>query len=280
MAFHPPKGIPPSENGGDVVVRVLDSHELTVEGSHSILGFDTEGGGDWKVWDRYLTFHGRRIYHIGNICGTCSFFFKEAQGITRGRSDNVTAEDLVRSMTAGLKSIDSSFLDPISLIMPDGEYVVALIQTTPRLVTPGSEADYFAHEQVEAWGLDEWELPKNPDIKYYRGIDQALGDDARLFEFIVPIFPVRWLQEEKVEEFRSIIRGGAVPTALALSVLDIKQAWDSAAAHWCFAHYLVDGHHKVMAANQEVKPLTILSFIAVKESISSKDDVARLLGSI
>jgi hypothetical protein len=49
--------------------------KLSVRQSKSPLGFSTEGGGAWKEWDRFITFEGKKAYHIGNVCGTCPFFF-------------------------------------------------------------------------------------------------------------------------------------------------------------------------------------------------------------
>lgn len=30
---------------------------------------------------------------------------------------------------------------------------------------------------------------------------------------------------------------------------------------WCFANYLLDGHHKLVASHESGKPITVLSFI-------------------
>ena len=43
-----------------------------------------------------------------------------------------------------------------------------------------------------------------------------------------------------------------IPAALAVSILDVKEAVDSETevkTHRCFAHFLLDGHHKVFAAS-------------------------------
>lgn len=262
------------------MTRVLELREHIIENSQSILGFETTGGSNWPVWDRFLTVHGKKTYHIGNICGTCRFFFEELGGISRAKTDNVTITTLVQAMTQGLLSIEPSFLEGISPIIPNGEYVVSLIQTKPRLVTPGYDEDYFAHENVWQWGLETWDLPHYPKIKYYRGIDQQLSEKAEFFEFIVPLYPHRWLNKERIAEFQTMISGGTVPTAICLSVLDVKQAWNRDVGHSCLTHYLVDGHHKVMAANLERKPITLLAFIAVKEGISTRADIDRVLSVI
>lgn len=106
-----------------------------------------------------------------------------------------------------------------------------------------------------------------------------------VFEFIVPMFPHGWLTGETVDEFREIIQNGGAPTAISVSVLDRKQPanWYNdqvITEHWCLAHYLIDGHHKVYASNIVQKPITLLSFLAVDEGISSPDDVAQLLDNM
>ena len=47
-------------------------------------------------------------------------------------------------------------------------------------------------------------------------------------------------------------------------------------SHWCLAHYLIDGHHKVFAASETGMPCTLLSFLAVDQGVSSPEEVAVL----
>jgi hypothetical protein len=72
------------------------------------------------------------------------------------------------------------------------------------------------------------------------------------------------------------------PTALALSVLDVKQPadWDGEPAiteHYCLAHYLLDGHHKTHAASELNKPITMLSFLAIDESLASEKEIKQVV---
>ena len=78
---------------------------------------------------------------------------------------------------------------------------------------------------------------------------------AALYEFIIPTFPQNWLKQEPVTSYVSRLRAGEAPTAVALSVLDVKQPATSKddtaiTSHWCLGHYLLDGHHKVFAASK------------------------------
>jgi hypothetical protein len=157
-----------------------------------------------------------------------------------------------------------------------------LLDVTPVLVRPGEPSDYFAGEQVELWGIDAFtNLPHNPRTEYYRGDSPALGDGRRLFEFVVPMMPSNWLGAETVARYEERLAAGDHPTALALSLLDVKQPadWEGDPAvteHWCLAHYLLDGHHKTLAASRARRPLRLLSLLAASEGVSSDEDVERM----
>jgi hypothetical protein len=47
--------------------------------------------------------------------------------------------------------------------------------------------------------------------------------------------------------------------------------------HWCLAHYLLDGHHKMYSAYLAEKPITLLSFLTTVESVATEENVARVL---
>jgi hypothetical protein len=107
-------------------------------------------------------------------------------------------------------------------------------------------------------------------------VSQAPVQEARLFDFVVPMFPETWLNDDRMEFYSGQLQRGVEPTAVALSVLDVKGPADEGADHWCMAHYLLDGHHKVAAAARSGRPITLVSFIAVDHGISSaaKVDIA------
>jgi hypothetical protein len=46
------------------------------------------------------------------------------------------------------------------------------------------------------------------------------------------------------------------------------------------AHYLLDGHHKALAAAREHQPLRLLSFLSQDEGVSGEDDVEAVLGAL
>ena len=173
---------------------------------------------------------------------------------------------------------------------------------TPELTIPGADTDYFSHEQVELWGVGAEgrmtgqeqlaETPHNPQTEYYRVGSQFLGENipvfkklippnvrgSQLFEFSIPIYLKNRLHEETLDSYRDRFLAGECPTALAISVLDIKGPGDwegtpKITEHWCLAHYLLDGHHKMYAAASVHKPLTVLSFMDMSKSIATEKAV-------
>ena len=47
-------------------------------------------------------------------------------------------------------------------------------------------------------------------------------------------------------------------------------------AHWCLAHYLLDGHHKTFAASKAGRRLPLLSFLAIDKGIATPEQVERV----
>ena len=182
-----------------------------------------------------------------------------------------------------MKHLDESLLNKVKTILPNGEYVASLLEIFPSRVSPGAAKDYFTHDQVELWGIDGfWNLPHHPKTEYYRSRTKDLGERRELFEFIIPMFPWNWLNAHDCVAYKREIYAGHQPTALALTVLDIKApaTWDGepdVTEHWCLAHYLLDGHHKTFAASEVDKPITLLSFLSLGESLATKEDVSALL---
>lgn len=171
----------------------------------------------------------------------------------------------------------------VGQILPLGVYQATFQNVRPKLVCPGSTDDYFARDQISLWGIDGfWGLPHHPRTEYYWGRSVLLLGKARLFEFIVPMFPHTWLKPDVVMGYRARSTSDLPPTALAISVLDVKEPSDcdgdpEVVAHWCLAHYLLDGHHKVFAASQERHAVGLLSFIALKQGVSTVQQVEQAL---
>lgn len=251
--------------------------KLSVRQSKSPLGFSTEGGGAWKEWDRFITFEGKKAYHIGNICGTCPFFFE----LHSGTNQSLSPQSLQRELTHGIAKVTAAHVKTLEELLPNGEYEFSLRSMTPRLIAPGTHDDYFVREEPALWGEDGKFGPHYPKTEYYRGADRQIGDGERLFEFLIPMFPGACLKQDRVTEFENRFACGECPTALAISVLDVKQPadWEGVPdvnCHWSLAHYLIDGHHKVLAASLAGRPISFISMLATEKGISGAEHHAMI----
>jgi hypothetical protein len=252
---------------------------ITITNSSSIIGFEKSGGGSWPIWDRYLTVENKRAYHIGNICGTCAFFFERLEGANH----SIKAAAIAERLNAGIDIASPAFTSILSEILPSGAYYINFPTLIGRLIAPGAADDYFVQEEAALWG-SEW-VPHDPHITYYRSQSVVKSEHRQLFEFVIPMFPPTRLDQERLIHYKDEIVHGCQPTAFVVSVLDIKQpaVWNGKpeiTEHWCLAHYLIDGHHKTYAATQLGAPLNLVSFLAVDESIASEEQIKLALAAL
>lgn len=232
------------------------------------------------LFTRCLTVRGERAYELSFSCDTCAFLFARLGGFDPSAWD---LPELQESFRCGVTDIDPELLKKIAPIIPAGEYTVMMTEITPRRVVPCADDDYFSHEQVALWGVDPVSgLPQYPRTEYYRGPVTPTGDDAALFEFIAPMMPKHWLDADTIETYRRHLLAGHMPTALAITILDVKQpaTWDNNppfTRHDCLVHFLLDGHHKVFAASLLNMPISLLSFIAREECVASPAEIGRAI---
>jgi hypothetical protein len=167
--------------------------------------------------------------------------------------------------------------------LPSGLYSALLLECVPKRVLPSEHGDYFREEQVALWGINSfWGLPHYTKTEYYRTGQVTMTDARGLFEFVVPMFPRSFLHADAVISYKTALEAGTTPTALAVSVLDIKQPADwegdpKINSHWCLSHYLLDGHHKTFAASELGLPISILSFLAVERGVSTREQIAEAI---
>jgi hypothetical protein len=265
--------------------RLLDRTVLAADGAGSVIGLERESpkGLPW-MGSRRLTIAGERFMELGFRCDTCALYF-ERVATTMPREIGAIAgpEALGTRLRAGVDRLDEELLALVRPILPADNYTALLLEIAPALVTPGSAGDYFHNELPALWGIDTFSgLPHHPRIAYYRTPTVSLPDHAAFFEFLVPLTPPSWLDADVVASHADALRAGVRPTALALTVLDVKQPadWDGdpeVTAHWCLAHYLLDGHHRVHAAAATAVPTRLLAFVPLGQSGASDEHLARLV---
>jgi hypothetical protein len=252
---------------------------ITTGSDQSRVGFTTEGGGDWLVWDRYLTIDGKKAFHLGNICQTCSILFERLGGANSA----VSVSEAADALRAGVKSIKDPVVDLIGLGLPTDDYTTCLVDLRLHAVRPGDNDDYFVKEQPALWGIDGfWDLPHDPRVPYYRAGETEIEPSVMLYSIVVPMFPESWLGADGITSYlNEPAARSAIPTAVTLSLLDAKGPAvaegevTGPAEHWVLTHYVLDGHHKLAAASRAGRTARLLSFLSLSKGVSSREQIDR-----
>ncbi|WP_406128746.1 hypothetical protein [Streptomyces sp. NBC_00989] len=262
-----------------MLIKCDEPRRLGVPDSEARLRFEAEpreSGG--RTGRRLLTVDGEPAFELSYWCGTCPLLFRRLETAKR----TLSLEGVRERLTGPLAEPgDGGVIDAFGALLPEGEYLPVLLRVEPRLVVPGQEGDYFSGEQVDTWGLDQfWGLPEYPHTPYYRTFETVVDASAHLYEFVVPMVPPTWNTRERVEEYAGLMDRGVVPTAVAVSTLDVCEPavgfGDDQSQHWGLTHFLLDGHHKLEAAATAGRPVRLLSLLALGEGLASAEDCARL----
>jgi hypothetical protein len=216
--------------------------------SNGILSFHVRDGSD-RPWWSYLDIDGKPAYLIGNMCGTCSAMFQRCSS-----SLPLTSRQLSNQLENGIEMVSQEAIDTVSALLPKGEYLVSIIDVLPSLVkqkmNPNMmgvfcESDYFWWQLVE----------KYPNGQYN--------------EIVLPMVSEDKLNPERVDYYSKKMKEGLHPTALALSLLDSRVLRGENPVDQ-LAHFVLDGHHKIMAASKTGLPISILSFLFISDFSDSK----------
>ncbi|MET9881188.1 hypothetical protein ABZZ36_42435 [Actinacidiphila glaucinigra] len=227
---------------------------------------------------RLLVVDGDPAFELSFWCGTCPFLFQRLESARQ----TLSLESVQERLTGTLADPDDDgVIDAFHAVLPEDEYLPMLLRVEPRLVVPGRPGDYFSGEQVATWGLDQfWGLPQYPHTPYYRTFETAVDASAHLYEFVVPMVPPTWNTRERVEEYAELMGRGTVPTAVAVSTLDVCEPAVGGPTdhyrHWGLTHFLLDGHHKLEAAASGGHPVQLLSLLALGEGLAQEEERARL----
>lgn len=259
---------------------------MKIQSENSPLNFETTGDSSWKIWDRFISVNGENIYHIGNICGTCIFFFEKL----KDKDKIVNPRIEIDKLNNGITSIDSNVIEIFKKLIPSGDYELNLRTIRPRYINFGKDEDYFANEQVELWGDNcgnDGDL-FSPRTNYYRRINEKFSENKEYFDFYIPLTSLDLLDSNRVNFYKNEILSGKKPTAVSLTVLDIKEpstypdedTFPEITQHWCIANYLIDGHHKIKAAAELNAEITLLAFFATDKGVSTEDEIKELLNRL
>jgi len=201
---------------------------------------------------RYLTINGEEIANTGIDCETCLFLVK----VSGAKKINPTF--LSNKLNDGLTELTNEFVAKLSCIIPNGQYIVALLKVYPRLKRQADGSEY------------------------YKIGSRLVGRGKKIEEYVVPFQPSESLDQTVIHEYMKKTEIKEAPTALCVSFLDIKfPLFDiNFDEIWLHSYYLLDGHHKILAAAKARKPITMITFISIDESFASKDQVMKLIQAL
>ncbi|QKT07954.1 hypothetical protein HUN08_12730 [Gordonia sp. X0973] len=259
-----------------MLVSAHPRRRLGVPVEQARLHFGSPGADSYR---RCLFLSDAPAFDLSLWCTSCPFLFERQPGANEKPGGD--REPLTR-LEGALHGVDDAVLETFAPLLPAGDYLPLLLEVTPELVAPHDDRDYFTHEQVQTWGVDRfWGLPENPRSFYYRTFETAVDDEAHLYEFVVPMVPPAWNDRDRVRHYEELIDGGATPTAVALSTLDICMPATTGEdtdcyAHWGLTHFLLDGHHKLEAAARTGGRVRLLALVTVGDSLATSDEMDRL----
>lgn len=196
-------------------------------------------------WWFYLDLNGEPLYLIGNVCDTCPAIFDRV----RNADLPIAPSTLSAMLRKGLDSVSKDLVRTIRPVLPRGTYMAALVETLPTYVERAERVSSMEPHADYYW----WQNLHYPQHEY-------------AYELLLPCVAEQSLDPQRVAWYRNAIERGERPTALALSMLDHRYP-SARHSEWALAHFLLDGHHKVMAASQLGVPITLLSFF--RKNLSS-----------
>jgi len=218
--------------------------EIPTDGA---LSFSIENANSGKPWWWYLNLYGKPLYLLSNICGTCSAIFKRVQG----KNLPLAPDQLSKLLGAGSDTVPQDVIETISTLLPKGRYIIGLLRVIPTLMKHADKP---------------WEIGCNAD--YFWWHSHHLSLKKANYELLLPFVHESELNEDRIAFYKTKLLDGANPTALALSITYLRIPRGEF-YQWALAHFLLDGHHKVMAASQLRKPITLLSLLCVNDMVMS-----------
>lgn len=201
---------------------------------------------------------------------------------------------LISELNNGGFTFNTESVDKLSNLIPNGKYLVLETEIIPELVTLNSGNNYFANEQKAAWYHEDFNTDEKSTTQFNNYFRENLVDFGKLkdshknafFNFFIPLYPTEELNVRRVDHYASEIQNGKKPIIISLGVLDVKTSFTypeingvevepEFGTHWCLANYIIDGHHKLMAAAITKQPITLITFISKDESWKCIDEMVK-----
>ncbi len=217
---------------------------------------------------------GEILYRIGNICDTCEAMFSKY----REAQLPLAPPELAELLCKGLLDIPQAVLDTMVYVLPKGDYAVGLLDLQPALVRFKNPHYYIWENSQPAHVPHEWWPRSDPMTPWwFAQPSQRPGlQEYTLYEAIFPLVREGQLNSSTLQSCIDTLQNNITPTALALSVVD-ERFVSGRVFDWRLIHFLLDGHHKMMAACHARKPITLLSFLNINESVASSQWLERAI---
>ena len=193
-----------------------------------------------RPWWWYLDIQGEPLYLISNLCGTCEAIFRRVSE----RNLPLTPRQFSDLLEAGMTTIPWLAIEMVTALLPRGNYTAELITAAPTLITQRTSRPEVACEAGYYW------------LQNLQKTDQGIK-----YELFLPLVPIPALDQTRIDFYKSQIDAGGKPSALVLTLEDSRNPRGNPYYQSARAHFLLDGHHKMMAATQLGKPITVLSFL-------------------
>jgi hypothetical protein len=216
-----------------------------------------------RPWWRYLDCDDQPLYLIGNICDTCEAVF----GLAGESQYALAPAEIGEMLRSSMDKVPQPFVDSMVKILPNGKYLIGLISVKPALQE--SPAEEKTTSNLQKPPDRAYQHMRRPD--YYWTMP---GENWQ--ELFLPILAKTGFDAQQVDFYRRQIEAGTTPTALAFTLMDRRTPAGRYIQH-TIAHFLLDGHHKMMAASLLNAPIKLLSCINISESFAGEEDVLWLV---
>jgi hypothetical protein len=185
------------------------------------------------------------------------------------------ADVINSSLREPLYEVDENLLACIAPLLPKGIYRVGILQLMPtqKVIEEGEVTWYWFEGRqmtIETCYTDECEeytsTHENEDME--RKIERRQRTSKLCeSEVVLPHQSLKSINWPEVSRYQSILRSrGVPPTALALSIGEWRTPYGGAYTEQRLTHFLIDGHHKMLAAAQKHESIQLLSLFHTGET--------------
>jgi hypothetical protein len=225
-----------------------------------------------EIADRHpaLYIGGKLAVDLTFDCPSCTLVFERAGDTELDPSPT----EVSAMLEQGITSIEAPECDAISQFLPVGDYRVAISEVTPTLVRPGDTEDFFTNDFVATSGRAH-----NPAAAYYlaesgRRFRSVLGERTGFSQLVVPLYDPNHCDMNRVAEWQERLLTNRASTALAMSWVTWVERNQSPCEEsaqpppeslFVLTHFLLDGHHRMLAAARAGVSLSLLMFLRLRQ---------------